>query len=742
MIFQWMQRLLLCILCLIALPVVADEENFDYDDYEFPQEEIQSIEVELLSEETSIQPGRPLWLAIRLQAPDQWHSYWKHPGDVGFPTTVEWELPPGYTAGSLEWPYPTRFDQFGQVGFGYEGEVVLLASITPPPSIEHTASQTLKAHLRWLVCSSTACVPGEKDVEITLPISTKMPIANPEKASLFTQTRSKLPQSAWNVQASIDNSLIALHVHRPNNPSISLESAYFCPASKDMVDCSIEAAISESTQYPGHYTIVLKGLEDNPPSLLQGVLVLRYSREGKKLTDALDVHLPLNLTDTDHTLGIALAPPPKTLSESLNLATEPEYPPVEFEGGFALALLFAFVGGMILNLMPCVLPVISFKILGFVKMAGESRTKTFKHGLAFSVGVIVSFWTLASILLALQFYGRSVGWGFQLQEPLFVAALAAVLLLFGLSLFGLFEFGTSVTSWAGQQRSSGMTSSFLSGVLATAVATPCTGPFLGSAIGFAVTLPAFQSLCIFTAVGLGMALPYLILAAYPQLLRFLPKPGPWMSTFKELMGFFMLATVLWLVWVFAAQTNSFAIFLLLVGFFLLALGGWVYGHWGSPVHKKTTRVIGMSVTTLCMLTAAYAIFTATTPMILALEGGSTTLNAQENWEDFSIERIHALQKEGTPILIDFTAKWCLICQANHLVLSTDEVSSKLDELGAVRMKADWTRSDPAITEMLRKFGRNSVPLYLLYGKEAGKQPVILPQVLTPEAVLNELNKLS
>jgi thiol:disulfide interchange protein DsbD len=425
--------------------------------------------------------------------------------------------------------------------------------------------------------------------------------------------------------------------------------------------------------------------------------------------------------------------------------------PVEFEGGLGLALVLAFVGGMILNLMPCVLPVISFKVLSFVKMAGQSRKLVFTHGLTFTLGVLLSFWVLTAALLVLQAYGRSVGWGFQLQEPLFVAILAAILLVFGLSLFGVFEFGTSLIAMAGQAQQSatakrsGLFGSFMSGILATAVATPCTGPFLGSAVGFAMTLPPALTMLVFTSLGLGMSLPYLLLATFPSTLRFLPKPGQWMVTFKELMGFFMLATVLWLVWVFGAQTSTFALFLLLAGFFFLALGSWVYGKWS--MQRKTIRLIAYGLTIACFATGGYAIFNAVSPWAAQMDSSSATKqvanhSAADAWEEFSPERLAELQKQGTPVFIDFTAKWCLICQANHLVLTTSEVTQQFEKLGVVKMKADWTKNDPVITAELRKHGRSGVPLYLLYGTDPKAAPKILPQVLTPEIVLEELKNIT
>lgn len=335
-----------------------------------------------------------------------------------------------------------------------------------------------------------------------------------------------------------------------------------------------------------------------------------------------------------------------------------------------------------------------------------------------------------------------------MQEPIFVALLSALLLLFALNFFGIFEIGTSLTSLVGQAQHAGksktgaLAGSFCSGILATALATPFTGPFLGSAIGFAVTLPPFPAIAIFTVLGIGMAFPYLLLSAYPSLLRFLPKPGSWMDTFKALMGFVMLTTVLWLLWVFGAQTGNVSLFTLLASLLLLAFGAWIYGTYCSPVATGSRRSIGRLFALGCAALSLYAITLASSPAMIDASSSEIQLASDYGeWEPYSPERVKELQKQGTPVLIDFTAKWCLICQANHLVLSSSAVSKKLHELGAVKMKADWTKRDPVITEALRTYGRNGVPLYVLTTNNVDQPNFVLPQVLTSEIVLNYLNRL-
>lgn len=690
------------------------------------------VHVSLLFEEESIQPGHPFWVAVRVQMDDHWHAYWKNPGDAGMAIAINWTLPQGFQEGPTEWPWPARFTLNSMVGFGYEGEAILLTQITPPATLSNEKPVEIAATVRWVVCDDANCLPGESQASMKTKVSTIAPRQDNTAADYFKKARAKLPKKVDTVQAQKKNELIELSFASPSGSKESLSHAYFTPEEIDAIDYKAEGELSQNG---GNYTLALRG--NGQAGRLKGVAVLVYDQGH---AEAIDVDVPIAGIAADQ-VGIA--------DEKISIKTT-AMTSEDFDFGFGWALVLAFMGGMILNLMPCVLPVISLKIMSFVKMAGQSRGLIFKHGIAFSAGVLVSFWTLGGVLITLQSYGQSAGWGFQLQEPLFVALLSAVLLVFGLSLFGVFEMGTSVASWAGQAdqggKKSGITGSFFSGILATAVATPCTGPFLGSAIGFASTLSAPLSLMIFTSLGLGMSAPYFIFSAVPSLMRFMPKPGPWMGTFKELMGFSMLATVLWLVWVFGAETNSLALTVLLGSFFFLSVGCWIYGKWGTPIKSKMTRRISYVLSIACFGLGAYALIMAARSEIAMMSdaGGQIAYadakhgNAKHVWEKFSPERVEELRKQGIPVFIDFTAKWCLICQANHLVLSTPAVTSKFEELGVVKMKADWTRNDPIITEALRKFGRNGVPLYVYYSGNPTEEPVIMPQVLTPDIVIEHI----
>ncbi len=710
------------------------------------------VRVELIQEEETIQASRPFWVALRLNLEDNWHVYWKNPGDAGIPLKVEWKLPDGFEAGPLQWPFPEKFTVADMVGFGYNGEVILLSQVTPPAHMNPQAKMDMQAQVKWLVCSSLTCQPGSATATLPLMVSAEQPHIRSEFAAVFEEARAKIPQTHVEVKTIRKQGIVQLEVPQEmtGSQAETIRGVYFFPEHKDVIDPSFEPIVASSTSESNRYLVNLKGSDEigAASQYLKGVLVLHKQNGARESVQAFDIDCPIEQEGDQNVLSLLSSTPSSPLAIG-NPTIKSNSSSLTFEGGIGLALVFAFMGGMLLNLMPCVLPVISFKVMSFVKMAGQSRSLTLKHGLMFSLGVILSFWLLASAMLMLRAYGQAVGWGFQLQEPLFVVILASVLFVFALSLFGLFEWGMFFASWAGQtqvetsQKSSSYTGSFLSGVLATAVATPCTGPFLGSAVGFAVTLPVFQALLIFTSLGLGMCFPYLLLSAFPSYLRFMPKPGAWMETFKQLMGFILLATVLWLMWVFSAQTDAFSLICLLAGFLCFSIGGWIYGRGCSLVATRKKRIFASLLVILFAFVGGEAILFPRASWYSQDSGSSHAKSSKdhwEGWEDFSPERLAQLRSEGKPVFIDFTAKWCLICQANHLVLSSDYVRKQLDDSGVVKMKADWTKSDPIITQALSTFGRNSVPLYVLYGNNEKQEPLILPQVLTPDVVADHLNK--
>jgi thiol:disulfide interchange protein/DsbC/DsbD-like thiol-disulfide interchange protein len=699
-------------------------------------EENSPVTIELIQQEQTIQAGQPFWLAVKVKIEKGWHIYWKNPGDAGFPIELEWKMADGFTLLDTQWPIPEKFTVSDMVGFGYSGEVIFLAKIMAPSVIEGVNS--IQVFVKWLVCSSLTCQPGEAAREIILPRAIESPQSLSESQQLFSEAFARLPRNDVSVHTARRNGIIQFKLSEQNFAH-KAEKAYFFSEEKGIIDYLIEPTleINDNQEYVINLKEGERSLSKNQN--VKGVLVLYSSTTPPK-------GITIDHTIPSEEFGVLSMVDP-VQSSIAYLPDNKEMHSFSFEGGLAWAFLLAFIGGALLNLMPCVLPVLSFKVMGFVKMAKQSRSLTIQHGGLFSLGVLCSFWLLASIMLILRAYGQTVGWGFQLQEPLFIVVLVSLLFAFALSLFGVFEMGMTVSSWAGEaevekkQTSPGYMSSFFSGVLATAVATPCTGPFLGSVVGFAVTLPTIKALAIFTFVALGMCFPYLMLAIFPSLLRFIPKPGAWMETFKQLMGFILLASVLWLIWVFSAQTNSLSVVCLLAGLLCLACALWIYGK-SSSRHSRIRKVFSYTLMALFLIAGWQAMMIPRSTWSQEQKIAMQKDAQWDEWQDFSPELVAQLQKERKPILIDFTAKWCLICQVNHLVLSTDEVQKQLQEAGVVKLKADWTKSDPMITKELSKFGRNSVPLYVMYGSIPGQNPIILPQILTPEIVTGHIQSLS
>lgn len=402
--------------------------------------------------------------------------------------------------------------------------------------------------------------------------------------------------------------------------------------------------------------------------------------------------------------------------------------------GLFVAIGAAFLGGLILNLMPCVLPVVSLKVLGFVQQAGNDSKRACWHGIAFTAGVVMSFLVMAGVLLALRAGGEAIGWGFQLQNPTVVALLTFVFVLLALNLLGVFEVGMGLTRLGGKTSAlSGHGRSFGDGILAAVVASPCTAPFMGAALGFSLSQPPLLALSIFASLGLGLASPYLVLAFRPSLLRWVPKPGAWMERLKQILAFPLLAAAVWLLWVFGLQTGPSAMALLVGGLLLAGLAAWVYGSWATPVSPPRVRKIAQVVAVLLLVAAVGAALR---------QGGAATgesggVKLTAGWEDFSPERLAELRATGEPVFIDFTAAWCITCHWNkRSVLDTARVRAGFAEKGVTLLQADWTRQDETIARVLQEYGRQSVPLYLYFNGE--EEPVILPEILTTDLVLRAL----
>jgi thiol:disulfide interchange protein DsbD len=660
------------------------------------------VQASLVSETESIQPGTPLQVAVRLQMDEGWHTYWKNPADSGLPTRMTWRLPEGLAAGPLQWPRPARIAAPPLVSYGYEREVFLPVEIAVAPSLAPGASVPLAGRVDWLECRE-ACIPGKAELSLALPVRAEAPRPS-AFAGRFAETRVRLPVAApeWTIAATTSARSLVLSFE---SAGARAREAYFFASEPQVLEYAAPQPLSRS----GSANLLGLSRDPNGPDLkrLRGVLVAEVADK----TIALEVDAPVG--------GGAAASAPARGDGA------PSGP------GLLAALALAFLGGLVLNLMPCVLPVLSLKVLGFVRHAGEEG-RAWRHGLAFTAGVLLSFWALAGLLLSLRAAGEQVGWGFQLQSPTFVVFLVALFFVLALNLLGVFEVGASLVA-AGNlgARRTGLGASFWSGALATIVATPCTAPFMGSALGFGLSQTAAVSLAVFTSLALGMAAPYLVLSLHPGWLRFVPRPGAWMEWFKQLMGFFLMATVAALVWLFGRQVGVDGMAALLAALVAIGLGAWIYGRASSSPSSRR-QLLGSA--------AAAALVTVGLLAGLSRAGAAAPAAEPGEWVAWSEEGVAAHRAAGRSVLVDFTADWCLTCQVNERVALRDpEVQARLREEGVVVMRADWTRHDPRITEALASHGRQGVPLYVLYGSGTGA-PILLPEVITPGIVLDALSR--
>ena len=686
--------------------------------------------VTLLSETRSVQPGHPLTLGLRLEMEPEWHTYWKNPGDAGLATRLTWRLPEGFEPGPLQFPTPELLPAGPLMSFGHSGTAVLLVEVKTPPSLVPGTPMVLGTRADWLECKE-ACIPGKAELALTLPVTAEAPVVDPSATAVFAEARKHLPGDgrSWQAEMLVAPDALALLFRPPNGVS---SRATFFPLEKGIIEPSGAQTLRQSD---GIFRLDLvpavrgaspgPGAASTPPepaATISGVLSVETQ------SGATAVELVARVVK-------AAAIPPASAPGS-NAASAPAGGP-----GLLVALAFAFGGGILLNLMPCVLPVLSLKVLSFVRHAGLHPSKAWHQGAAFTAGVLVSFWALAGALLVLRAAGQGVGWGFQLQSPGFVVALAVLFFVLGLNLFGVFEMGESLTT-AGNLAlgTSGLQSSFWGGALATVVATPCTAPFMGSALGWGLSQPAAISLLVFTALGLGMAAPYLFLSFQPKLIRFVPRPGRWMETFKQLMGFFLMATVVFLAWLLGQQAGNDGVAMLLAGLVVVGMGAWSYGrgdtHGSTTRSRRVARGLGFALGGIGLAVALSGARVAPPASPSGAKGAGGLV-----WESWSEERVAALRAEGRAVFVDFTAAWCLTCQVNERVsLGNAEVVAKLTRENVALLRADWTLRDERITRALASHGRQGVPVYVLYGRDPLAPPRLLPEVITPGMVLAALDE--
>jgi thiol:disulfide interchange protein DsbD len=656
----------------------------------------------LLGAETA-RPGDTVMAGVHLHMETGWHTYWKNSGAAGFPTKIEWQLPAGITAGEIQWPLPEKTPDGELTTYIYQGDAVLLVPLKLAADLKPGALE-LKAKVSWLECKEV-CIPGKGDVQATLNVGTETKVSL--DAAFLKSWKEKLPQSGetlsaralWEKSASGNTRpLIVEFGWLDSGLQIPMDRPDFLPYASDKfeVQPTTEKLPSESGKI--RLRKVVKKFEGDWPKEISGVIVT----EASGARSGFEVKLPINPTTAT---GTADATSKKSL---------------------LLMLLYAFIGGLILNVMPCVLPVIALKILGFVQQSKQAPQRVFRLGLIYALGVVASFLVLAGVIIGVQQAGGSASWGMQLQNPQFTLFLTVLVTLVALNLFGVFEVTLSggamnaADKLAGRHGDAG---AFFNGVLATALATPCTAPFLAPALGFAFTQPPVIIVTMFVAVALGLASPYIVLSWRPQWLKFLPKPGAWMEKFKVAMGFPMLATAMWL---FSFNARRFgADGPLRIGLCLIAIGlaAWVWGQFVQRGRKG--RVLAALISLLLLIGGCAWALTHDAP----------------GWQKWNPESVAKARAEGHPVLVDFTADWCWTCKVNKRVaLDVAEVQAKLKEINAVTLVGDNTDEDPAIVAELKKFERAGVPLVLVYPRDASRPPVVLPALLTSGIVLNALDE--
>ncbi len=686
------------------------------------------VRAELVADVSEVAAGEPFTVGLRLRMAEGYHTYWKNPGDSGLPTKIAWTLPEGFDAGPIEWPAPIRFDVGGVANYGYDGEVVLLTKLTPPSRVEAGAAIPLAAKASWLVCNDETCVPGRAELSLDLKGAAGAAVRSEEGAAKLAAYRAKLPVAApWPVAFEGDATQVLLRVKEPALASGRIAAATFFPLGGGLdLSAKQELAVAQDG-----LTLKLKpAAEGERPATFPGVLVLEEALDKRTARAAFAIG---SVEEEAPKVAIgpkaAIAPPAAAATAGAA------------ETGLLEAVLFALLGGIVLNLMPCVFPVLSLKVLGVAQQASEAPARIRLHGIAYTGGILASFAALAGVLLALRAGGDRIGWGFQLQSPGFVTLLAYVLMAMALSLSGVVHFGTSIAGvGSGLASRPGLSGSFFTGVLATVVATPCTAPFMGAAIGWALTQPAVTSLVVFLALGLGLALPFLVLSFVPSMHRLLPKPGAWMETLKQLLAFPLYGTVAWLVWVLHLQAGPEGLAAALAGIVLVSFAAWAWGS--SRFSSARLQRVGALAT---IAATAGAVWLARMPgeaPIASPEAKTVAAStASLSYEPFRPARLAELRAQTKPVFVNLTAAWCVTCIVNErTAIATEPVREAFGKAGVAYLKGDWTNRDPEITSILEQHGRSGVPLYLLYGPGAD-EPVVLPQVLTTSTILEHLQAL-
>jgi thiol:disulfide interchange protein DsbD len=700
------------------------------------------VHLELISTGESLSHGGWNSLGLYFKLEEGWHIYWINPGDAGEPPHIQWTLPAGISAGPMQFPAPKRLPLGPLMDYGYENEVLFPVQFAVDKSVAD-GLVTVRAHVTWLVCRGS-CIPGKADIERMFIVVHPYRVVDrvqPDEVVIWRRLIGNLPESSIDMAGRFLPK--ANFTHTPIGFRLSVETgqresqATFFPEDQDIIDNSAPQKLT-----PTANGLILDLKKDAQltvnPEQLKGVLELSGGRayEIVALPIGTTLQTPISAVASTTTSSPAPLTAP-SLSLSLLLKTS----------------ALAFIGGLLLNLMPCVFPVLFLKGLGLVHTGHGELHKMRAHGLVYAAGILVSFWALVGVLLVLRAAGATLGWGFQFQSPVFLALMAGLLFFLGLSLAGQFEIGLTLTSAGGLlAQKQGYTGSFFTGVLAVVVATPCTAPFMGAAIGYALAQSALVTFAVFTALALGLAAPYVALTLQPAWTRLLPKPGAWMEVLRQAVAVPIFATVIWLAWVLAAAYGAGVLAVLLASFLLLAIAGWFLGRW--PTTRWATVVAALIVAGVVGLAAFSGIdservvprFDSNHVLPLKFEMTPQEYSKLQNesgsaWQPWSADAVSRYQAEGRPIFVDFTASWCLSCQVNERVaLNRPEVQQAFQSANVVLLRADWTRHDEAITQALTALGRSGVPAYALYAP-GETSPRLLPEVLTPGIVIDALSKL-
>ena len=654
----------------------------------------QHLTIEMVSLAPAIAPGGTLDAGLVITLEDKWHVYWINAGDSGEPPHIKWTLPDGITAGKMQFPIPSRLPLGPLMDFGYEDDVAFPVKLTAAKDLKPGPIH-LDARVNWLVCREV-CIPGKAHLGLNLTVDPRA-TATPQPVGALGEALGLIPKPLdQGMKVSVTGGKNEFVLDLITGDKIT--DAEFYPYDQQLIENAGDQTVEPLSN--GVRLRIPRSTETPKlPKQLQGVVKLDNET-------AYDVSAPVVAGEVPRRPGSRAA-----LAGAGNLTA-------------ATALGLAFIGGIILNLMPCVFPVLFLKGLALVQSSGEERGRLRRHGLVYALGILVSFWIIVAALLALRAGGSEAGWGFQLQSPVFVAVLALGIFFFALSLAGQFELGLSLTSVGGNlAQKQGYAGSFFTGVLATIVATPCTAPLMGAAIGFALAQPPLITFAIFTALALGLATPYLVLSFQPAWTKLLPRPGPWMEILKQLTSVLLFGTVIWLMWVYghlAGTDGVDRVAWLCVSLLLVAIAGWALGRWPARWISAVAAVL------ICAAALGVAL----------RHPKDTTLT----WQPYSEQTLSQARSQGKPVFIDFTAAWCLSCQVNErLVLRSEEVQRELANNKVVLIRADWTKYDPAITRELASVGRSGVPTYVIYpiGKST---PDVLPELLTKDIVLNALKK--